>query len=71
MKQLRNSLRKGFHDQFIEVGYTREIEQELDQVAEGKKQWTDMLHEFYEELVPKIEFADQLKHKKAESTPSE
>ena len=64
-------LEEGFHDQFIEVGYTREIEQELDQVAEGKKQWTDMLHEFYEELVPKIEFADQLKHKKAESTPSE
>ncbi len=64
-------LEEGFHDQFIEVGYTREIEQELDQVAEGKKQWTDMLHEFYDELVPKIEFADQLKHKKAESTPSE
>ena len=64
-------LEEGFHDQFIEVGYTREIEQELDQVAEGKKQWTDMLHEFYKELVPKIEFADQLKHKKAESTPSE
>ena len=64
-------LEEGFHDQFIEVGYTREIEQELDQVAEGKKQWTDMLHEFYEELVPKIKIAEEIKHKKAETTPSE
>ena len=64
-------LEEGFHDQFIEVGYTREIEQELDQVAQGSKPWTDMLHEFYDELLPKLEFADQLKHKKAESFPSE
>ena len=64
-------LEEGFEDQFIEVGYTREIEQELDQVAQGSKPWTEMLHEFYDELLPKLEFADQLKHKKAESFPSE
>jgi len=63
-------LEEGFHDQFIEVGYTRDIEQELDQVAQGSKPWTDMLHEFYGELVPKLESAADLPHKKAESTPS-
>ena len=63
-------LEEGFHDQFIEVGYTRDIEQELDQVAQGSKPWTDMLHEFYDELVPKLESAADLPHKKAESTPS-
>ncbi len=64
-------LEEGFHDQFIEVGYTREIEQELDQVAQGSKPWTEMLHEFYGELVPKLESAAELPHKKAESTPSQ
>ena len=63
-------LEEGFHDQFIEVGYTRDIEQELDQVAQGSKPWTAMLHEFYDELVPKLESAADLPHKKAESTPS-
>ena len=33
-----------------EFGYTREIERELDQVAQGSKKWTDMLHEFHDEL---------------------
>ena len=28
-------LKDGFEDQFIEIGYTREIERELDQVAQG------------------------------------
>jgi len=36
-------LKRGFRDQFIEIGYTREIERELDQVAQGTKKWTDML----------------------------
>ena len=47
-------LERGFRDQFIEIGYTREIERELDQVAQGSKKWTDVLHEFHDELVPKL-----------------
>jgi DNA topoisomerase-1 len=64
-------LEQGFRDQFIEVGYTREIERELDQVAQGTKPWTEMLHEFYDELLPKLGTASQLTHKKAESSPSD
>ncbi len=63
-------LKRGFRDQFIEIGYTREIERELDQVAEGTKKWTDMLHEFHGELVPKLEVAMEQEHEKAKSDPS-
>jgi DNA topoisomerase-1 len=63
-------LKRGFTDQFIEIGYTREIERELDQVAQGKKKWTDMLHEFHDELSPKLENAMQQEHEKAKADPS-
>jgi DNA topoisomerase-1 len=63
-------LKRGFQDQFIEIGYTREIERELDQVAQGAKPWTEMLHEFHDELSPKLETALQEQHEKAKSDPS-
>ncbi|NCX99876.1 MAG: hypothetical protein EBX35_15205, partial [Planctomycetia bacterium] len=63
-------LKRGFRDQFIEIGYTREIERELDQVAQGTKRWTDMLHEFHDELVPKLESAMDEPHEKAKADPS-
>ncbi|NDC53208.1 MAG: hypothetical protein EBZ74_02695 [Planctomycetia bacterium] len=63
-------LKRGFRDQFIEIGYTREIERELDQVAQGTKKWTDMLHEFHDELAPKLETALQEQHEKAKGDPS-
>ena len=63
-------LKRGFRDQFIEIGYTREIERELDQVAHGTKLWTDMLHEFYNELTPKLEGAMNEPHEKAKVDPS-
>ncbi len=63
-------LKDGFADQFIEIGYTREIERELDQVAEGSKSWTEMLHEFHDELVPKLGEAEQKEHVKASADPA-
>ena len=63
-------LKRGFQDQFIEIGYTREIERELDQVAQGAKPWTEMLHEFHDELSPKLEHALQEPHEKAKADPS-
>jgi DNA topoisomerase-1 len=63
-------LKDGFSEQFIEIGYTREIEQELDQVAEGTKSWTEMLHEFHAELVPKLGEAEQKEHVKAAADPA-
>jgi DNA topoisomerase-1 len=63
-------LKRGFRDQFIEIGYTREIERELDQVAQGTKKWTAMLHEFHDELEPKLADAEKEPHEKAKSDPS-
>jgi len=63
-------LKRGFENQFIEIGYTREIERELDQVAQGTKRWTDMLHEFYDELAPKLDTAMLQEHEKAKAEPS-
>ncbi len=53
-------LKNGFENQFIEIGYTGEIEQELDQIAEGSKLWTDMLHEFYTALEERIKIAGEM-----------
>lgn len=63
-------LKDGFANQFIEIGYTREIERELDQVAEGTKAWTAMLHEFHDELRPKLADAKEREHVKASADPS-
>ena len=63
-------LKRGFRDQFIEIGYTREIERELDQVAQGTKRWIDMLHEFHDELEPKLDTAMKEQHEKAKGEPS-
>jgi DNA topoisomerase-1 len=63
-------LKDGFENQFIEIGYTREIEQELDQVAQGTKRWTDVLHEFHDELKPKLETALEQSHVKGKGDPS-
>jgi len=63
-------LKDAFSDQFIEINYTREIERELDQVAEGSKRWTEMLHEFHDELLPKLSEAEQKEHVKAAADPA-
>ena len=63
-------LKDGFEDQFIEIGYTREIERELDQVAQGTKRWTEVLHEFHDELKPKLETAMEQEHVKGKGEPS-
>src|SRR6266540_1188087 len=44
----------GFDDLFNET-YTARMEEELDEIEEGKLKWTDALHEFYDK------FADDLK----------
>jgi DNA topoisomerase-1 len=63
-------LKDGFRDQFIEIGYTREIERELDQVAQGAEPWTGLLHRFYDALEPKLDTAKQAGHVKANADPS-
>ncbi len=46
-----------FFDDLINVGFTAEMEEKLDQVATGEQAWVPMLHEFYAPFVEKVEIA--------------
>jgi len=48
------------------IGFTSEMETELDEVEEGQRQWRQMLHEFYDRFKPRVDDAYQtLTHAKA------
>ncbi len=55
----------------MDVGYTREMEAELDKVEEEHLDWIDMLQRFYGPFTEALERADELlKHAKAETVPA-
>jgi len=61
-----------FRDGFMDVGYTRRMEEEFDEIAEGKLKWQAMLREFYvpfRSIVAGMGAATT-GHVKAEGTPS-
>jgi len=47
-------LEKNF-DEIVDSGFTSSMEDELDQIAEGKKDWQETLKNFYEPFMKKIE----------------
>ncbi len=60
-----------FKEQFIELGYTRHVEEELDDVAAGTMGWREMLREFYDTFKPTLVRAhEHMIHTKAEMTPA-
>ena len=69
-EEVTEFLKRGFCDQFIEIGYTRGIEEELDRVAQGEEGWTDLLHRFHAALEPKVGTALEEEHVKGKSDPS-
>ncbi len=57
--------------QILDVGYTREMEAELDKVEEDHLDWIKMLHRFYGPFKKDLEHAmENLSHAKAEATPA-
>jgi DNA topoisomerase-1 len=61
----------GFGDLFNET-YTARMEEELDEVEEGKLKWTDALHEFYDKFSLDLEiFKKYAKERKDTSIPTE
>ncbi|QQS08940.1 MAG: type I DNA topoisomerase [Phycisphaerales bacterium] len=55
----------------LDVGYTREMESQLDKVEEDHLDWVDMLARFYGPFKRSLEEAETtLKHAKAETTPA-
>jgi len=57
--------------QLMDVGYTREMESELDRVEEQHTDWVDMLERFYGPFRDKLEEAHEtMTHAKAETEPA-
>lgn len=57
--------------QIMDVGYTREMEAELDKVEEDHIDWIEMLNRFYGPFTQSLERAhEELKHAKAETVPA-
>lgn len=58
---------KHFHS-IIDYDFTRNVEGEFDLVAEGKKQWQQMLSEFYEPFHKTVENSDTISRAEATQT---
>src|SRR5207247_10038059 len=57
--------------QLLDVGYTREMEKELDQIAYHDMDWIAMLEQFYGPFAEALEHAHEtMKHAKAETRPA-
>ncbi|HEY0099401.1 MAG TPA: type I DNA topoisomerase, partial [Pyrinomonadaceae bacterium] len=60
-----------FGDLFNE-SYTARMEQELDEIGEGKLKWTTALHEFYGKFAKDLKIAEvEMKKKKVEAIPTD
>jgi len=58
--------------EIMEVGYTRELESQLDHIEDEHRSWVAVLNEFYDPFRMKLERAhEDLTHAKAETQPSE
>ena len=55
--------------QFIEVPYTREIEDDLDDVAAGKITRQEMLLRFYKKLIPYLDILKELEFDRSKPSP--
>jgi DNA topoisomerase-1 len=62
-----DKLREAFPD-LLELGYTRDMEAELDKIESDHLSWQQLLEEFYGEFRPRLDAAhEELTHAKAET----
>lgn len=54
--------------EIMDYNFTADVEKQFDEVAEGKKGWTGLMHDFYENFEPQVEktLADKSGHKAGE-----
>ena len=63
-----DKLQEYFKD-IINVDYTKDMEDDLDKIAEGNLEWVNLLNRFYNEFEPKVKEAfDNMEKKPAEET---
>ncbi|NBX35796.1 MAG: hypothetical protein EBR10_01035 [Planctomycetes bacterium] len=63
-------LEQPFKQGFMDVGYTRRIEEEFDDIAQGKVEWHAMLRQFYAPFESVVAGLMKVDHVKAEAEPS-
>ncbi len=69
---LVNDLMVASFDDIVNTGYTARMEQELDEIEDGRLRWTDALHEFYDKFKEDLERARQeMRNVKAEAIPTD
>ncbi len=49
-----NDLLVAHFDEIMDVGFTSQMETELDQIAEGDKEWVDVIRQFYGTFEPEL-----------------
>ena len=54
-----NDLLSGHFDEIMDIGFTSQMENELDQIAEGEKPWVDVIQQFYDTFQPELEKAKE------------
>ena len=54
--------------EIMDYNFTADVEKQFDEVAEGKKEWIGLMHDFYENFEPQVEktLADKSGHKAGE-----
>ncbi len=61
-----------YFPQIMDIAFTRQMEEQLDQIEDQHLDWVRVLRDFYGPFKANLETAQQeMKHAKAESTPSE
>src|SRR5215207_2634853 len=67
-----NDLLVASFDDLFNESYTARMEEELDEVEEGKLKWTDALHEFYGKFAKDLKTAEtEMRKKKVEAIPTD
>ncbi|MBQ6518599.1 MAG: type I DNA topoisomerase [Anaerolineaceae bacterium] len=54
-----NDLLVGHFDEIMDIGFTSQMENELDSIAEGEKEWVEVIRQFYDTFEPELEKAKE------------
>ena len=54
-----NDLLNAHFDEIMDISFTSQMENELDQIADGEKGWVDVIRQFYETFEPELEKAKE------------
>jgi len=54
-----NDFLVGHFKNIVDYNFTAKVEEDFDNIAEGKEEWTEMMREFYEKFHPQVEDVEE------------